>query len=207
MGMPDYRQEKHPQSLTVKVSDDERDTVAMSLEGTYHCLPRCGTAKDSLYKRANERDTQSPMFLFLDPDRTGDPDDDCFVFSHSAERLDYGGIRSPIATVQASWEPWVHGQTERTVSIALNSEWIDLAGANMLQPLPTDLEIREPMDHSSLSAGHGCDQWTELISCSVANATHSPVASCEIVSYDDNQFFSQNAWMFENLRRRLQGDM
>ena len=43
--------------------------------------------------------------LFLDPSRSGDQQDDSFVFSHSFERIGYGQTRDTFAQLSPGWRP------------------------------------------------------------------------------------------------------
>ena len=198
--MPDFRNHKQPQCLTVKLGDDAPAMLRASIEGTYQYLPRCGTACDSLYKRTNDG-----MFLFLDPTRVGDPNEDCFVFSDDTTRLEYGEIRSPIARIEAAWRPWNHGQDECKVSVTWDADWIEVADYATLQALPTALAIGMSSDHNTTLQELDCSQTLELISC-VTQPTSLSDALCEVIAHDDKRFFSQNNWHFEGIRRQLPGD-
>jgi SNF2 family DNA or RNA helicase len=199
--MPDFRNHKQPQYITVKCDENSPPKLRASIDGTYQYLPRCGTACDSLYKRLDDR-----VFLFLDPTRVGDPNQDCFVFSDNTTRLDYGEIRSPIAHIEAVWRPWNHGQGEHMVSVVLDADWIETCNSAGLLSFPTALAIGVPSDYNMALQGLDCSQALELISCCVTEATSLSDARCEIIADDDHEFFSQNSWHFEALRRQLQKD-
>jgi len=73
-----------------------------AITGDYRLHERCGTAMGSLHKKqtaAGER----PMYLFLDPTRSGLPDQDYFVFAHSHRRLVFGEQRGEVARLDPSW--------------------------------------------------------------------------------------------------------
>ena len=194
--MPDFRDHKQPQYLTVKLSDETPAKLRAAIEGTYRYLPRCGTACESLYKNVG-----TAMNLFLDPTRVGDPNKDQFVFSEDVERMEYGDIRPTIARVDESWRPWTHEQDVRTVSIALDAEWIDVRG--QLRSISTTLDIRASSDYDKASYGLDCSQSTELISCGTREMARLSDVECESIEHDDSQFFTQNAWLFESLRRHI----
>ncbi|GLA20261.1 hypothetical protein AnigIFM62618_008833 [Aspergillus niger] len=89
-----------------KVQVDGPDTAVVGLEadvrGTYDLLPDCGTAHASLHKRsAGEYDR--PVFLFLDPTKLGDANNDFFVFAWDHERVRGYERRQAIAEVSHLW--------------------------------------------------------------------------------------------------------
>ena len=47
-----------------------------------------------------------PLYLFLDPSRTGDGDKDHAVFARDFGRLSYGENRRVVAQLDAAWRPW-----------------------------------------------------------------------------------------------------
>ena len=89
--------------------------------GDYDLLENCGTACSSLHKKrptADGRDAPS-LFLFLDADRIGPPEHDCYVFSNDIQRLEYGENRYITAKVDSKWRPpceGSHPRADRTVS-------------------------------------------------------------------------------------------
>lgn len=82
-----------------KLADFDRD-----ISGTYKLLDRCGTANGALHKKsATEEDKGLPdLFMLLDPHRTNDSED-CFVFSISKRRYEYGESRPIICKLDPSW--------------------------------------------------------------------------------------------------------
>lgn len=75
--------------------------------GDYDLLENCATACSSLHKKrptADSRDAPS-LFLFLDADRNGPPDQDSYIFSTEIQRLEYGESRYVAAKIDNQWRP------------------------------------------------------------------------------------------------------
>ena len=102
-------------SLKVEYTSNQPSRSDLDVSGEYELHRNCGTANGSLYKRVKS-DKSSPLFLFLDPERIGDPRHDQFVFSAQTHRLQYGETRDTIARVTAQWRPsrsqYWHGTCE-----------------------------------------------------------------------------------------------
>ena len=202
MEMPDFRANTQFRLLTITLSKDSPEELRISVEGTYQYLPRCGTACESLYKKVDDG-VLSPMFLFLNQSRVGDVKEDSFVFSTNPERLDYGEVRSTVASIKSSWRPWTQKKPECTVPIHIDSQWVDVAGDGNLQPQQTALQLRQPRDYDAiLPSGHDCYSATELITCGLDAST---LAGTEFyaINSDDPDFISKNLWLFENMRRHV----
>ena len=75
--------------------------------GDYDLLENCGTACSSLHKKRPTADSRNApsLFLFLDADRNGPPDQDCYIFSTEIQRLEYGESRYVAAKIDNQWRP------------------------------------------------------------------------------------------------------
>jgi hypothetical protein len=91
----------------LEVSVPREDVVHFDrdISGTYVLLDKCGTANNALHKKvATEQDAAlPPLFLLLDPTRSGQPSDDAFAFSTTIRRLEYRESRPIFARLQPSW--------------------------------------------------------------------------------------------------------
>lgn len=91
----------------LEVSLPREDVVHFDrdITGTYVLLDKCGTANNALHKKVatKEDDTLPPLYLLLDPSRSGKPSDDAFVFSTTIRRLEYQETRPIFARLQPSW--------------------------------------------------------------------------------------------------------
>ena len=90
--------------LEVSVPSDDISRFDRDITGTYVLLDKCGTANNALHKKVATKEdaTLPPLFLFLDPTRSGPPTDDAFVFSTTIRRLEYRESR-PIFARLPSW--------------------------------------------------------------------------------------------------------
>ena len=81
---------------SIELQYESQDASTDGLLGTYDLLPHCGTANGALHRR---HDDQLATFLFLDPERISDPDDDTFVIAHDHSRLGLGENRGVLARI------------------------------------------------------------------------------------------------------------
>ena len=128
----------------------DKGLLDCDVSGTYVWLERCGTANSGLHKRIgplglttdedatmavdDESSTQNatatsnepPLFLFLDPTRCGEVDDDQYAFSFSIRRYQYGETRPVIARLDKSWRQGkvnVKGE-EKKIKAEINLLWV-----------------------------------------------------------------------------------
>ncbi|KAH9072095.1 hypothetical protein EDB83DRAFT_2361141 [Lactarius deliciosus] len=91
--------------LEVSVPHDDVDHFDRVISGTYELLDKCGTANSALHKKIPTEGDKAlpPLYLHLDPTRSGKPSDDGFVFSTSIRRLEYQETRPIFARLHHSW--------------------------------------------------------------------------------------------------------
>lgn len=109
--------------LRIQVDQPSATPRELDISGDYKWLPDCGTASRSLHKRISGHDSL-PVFLFLDPERTGDSSKDQFVFSTDINRLAYGDVRPIIARLESSWRPSARIGPQH-VHCSTFGEWVD----------------------------------------------------------------------------------
>ncbi|KAL5120891.1 hypothetical protein ACEQ8H_001078 [Pleosporales sp. CAS-2024a] len=142
IGLLDYKSETVPLRLRV----GSRSTASKKVLGDYELLPHCGTASNSLYKRT----TSPPLYLFLDPDLLGCSNNDSFVFSEDCSRKSYGDNRIILASLDASWRPWlVTDQAKFDVEATIHANWISTD--MYLEPVETTLTVAIPEDMAAIS--------------------------------------------------------
>ncbi|OQE11510.1 hypothetical protein PENVUL_c002G04166 [Penicillium vulpinum] len=90
------------ESLFVEGLDQDLAVLDLDVRGLYRFLPDCGTALGALYKKEVIAQ-EPPMFLFLDPTKTGPPDEDACVFATDHSRLPGYDVRMTIAELSPSW--------------------------------------------------------------------------------------------------------
>ncbi|OJJ67326.1 hypothetical protein ASPBRDRAFT_186565 [Aspergillus brasiliensis CBS 101740] len=109
-----------------KIQVDGPDSAVAGLEadvrGTYDLLPDCGTANGSLHKRS-AGECNRPVYLFLDPTKLGDPNNDFFVFAWDHERVRGYERRRTIAEVSNSWRSVKARENPQPVQIYAR-QWI-----------------------------------------------------------------------------------
>ena len=105
-----------------EVSKFDRD-----ISGVYILLDKCGTANSALHKKTPTNDEQRqnlpPLFMLLDPTRCGEADKDCFVFSISNRRYEYGETRPIISRLDEHWRQSSKDGVQE-LSCYLPSRWI-----------------------------------------------------------------------------------
>ncbi|KAK3724527.1 hypothetical protein LTR37_001151 [Vermiconidia calcicola] len=205
--MPDYTYHKQPSGLTLLVERGAHSKLECDIEGTYVCLPRCGTAFDSLYKRTESGTSQPPLYLFLDQTRTKPSAEDPFVVSEVPERMEYDEVRPEVARIDASWRPWAIEGLLSTVHVA-GYEWDELSGSSHFGPAPTTIEVHRPESAIEGTRAAGCYQAAELVSGTVCGLHRSmPESTCERdLSTCDTSVSSAHSWIVEPLLRVLPHD-
>ena len=195
-GMIEFIRETQPELLDIKlVTDGELAGFECVLSGRYRLLPHCGTAFDSLYKKDEADPASRPLFLFLDPTPTGDPEQDGFVFSRDAEpHPPTDEARRVIARVAASWRPWRPAKQ----AIITRDDTCVKATTLKLQPAPITFELKEVHNTAYFPENMACDQALGVLSC----ATDTGMMSRgDTVSLKDKNFVASARVLFEAMRR------
>lgn len=89
-----------------KLIADTAETEGLDSEicGTYRLVSCPDTvAERSLHVKVDTMKSGSPLYLFLDPSRLGNPINDCFIISTDTRRLNNGEVRHRIAVLDAAW--------------------------------------------------------------------------------------------------------
>ena len=90
--------------ITVQAADEDVREMEIDIRGTYDLLPECGTANASLHKKAAAAAAHSPVvYLFLDPHKINEAENDSFVFSLEHRRIPGYEPRLTIAEVSHRW--------------------------------------------------------------------------------------------------------
>ena len=89
-------------ALFVEGSDEDLAVLDHDVRGLYQFLPDCGTALGAMYQKEATADTPT-IFLFLDPTKTGKPNDDTCVFAIDHSRLPGYEVRMTIAELSPPW--------------------------------------------------------------------------------------------------------
>ncbi|MCJ1389784.1 hypothetical protein MMC18_002641 [Xylographa bjoerkii] len=186
----------------------------IDVAGRYEFLPECGTANGCLHKRSEEKGNHK--YLFLDPERVGEPIKDQFVFSSSHRRLYYGEKRRIDAKVDSTWRPaaWplslshIHKDLEPPKMLAnctANGYWID-SNATLLATHGSGGTF-------AVLSNDAADTICETMDCTAAAitflscraATDVSVVQRELVDHtNERKIFTSSAWLTERIRH-LQG--
>ncbi|KAG5191268.1 hypothetical protein JKP88DRAFT_174699 [Tribonema minus] len=139
-------------------------TVSGDLEearGTYELLPKCGGALGMLHRRVDDDAAARRMFLFIDPTRCGKPQDDEFVFSASAERLNYGQTRDIIAHLPRGWRM---SEEPGDVSSTRHKSWEEALLS--IKTAACAAVVSHP-SRSAFTSPSGCEAYSVCLACSV----------------------------------------
>lgn len=88
--------------IAVEASDEDVRNLEVDIRGTYNLLPECGTANASLHKRTATADAPA-VYLFLDPTKVNEAENDSFVFSLEHHRIPGYASRFTVAEVSHRW--------------------------------------------------------------------------------------------------------
>ena len=222
LGLLDFADTKVWPTLQVRLPKRDSKTLHLGIEGDYELLQDCGTASGCLHKKVSlEKD--EPLYLFLEPDRVGDPERDQFVFSTNTRKLNHGETRLTDARLEASWRPSdISGP--KTINCDVYGRWVDcgatmspfkdtvsatyaVPGSDMTVDLVTGMST---IHDGNGSAGTNCAESTRaILSC------RAPISFEEITSWregrwylvdetNERQVFTSLTWLTERIRD-LQG--
>ncbi|KZO91677.1 hypothetical protein CALVIDRAFT_567992 [Calocera viscosa TUFC12733] len=169
----------------VTVDADHVDLLDFDISGVYKLLPDCGGAARSLHRRAQKAPDGKDVFFFRDPRRGDFAREDCYSFSWTHRRLDYGENRPVVATLAKSWREHDAKGAEK-VHAFVKRAWVTAEGldikpvqegdssfATPAGPLQVDVEVehcktatailtcRVPIK-DEMAAHWSEDRWTEV---------------------------------------------
>jgi len=118
--------------LEVSVPSEDVIHFDRDISGTYVLLDKCGTANNALHKKiaSTEDAALPPLFLLLDPTRSGKPTDDAFAFSTTIRRLEYRETRPIFARLQPSWRQSSKEGPQR-VSCVIPQKYVPADGVSL----------------------------------------------------------------------------
>ncbi|KAJ4303793.1 hypothetical protein N0V90_002694 [Kalmusia sp. IMI 367209] len=178
MGLPQYKEEKMPLDIRISCGSDD------SLSGTYCALKKCGTAKNSLYKRSSD----PPLYMFLDPDPIGAVNLDSFVFSEDCSRLPIDQARIIVGNLESSFRPWglKHGEAKQLFRVTIPGFWISQRIS--LEIAVPSLSITTPTSETLITLrGSGCSEAVTILDVQIKEALRI-------------QTMSQYTWVLERAK-------
>ncbi|PLW39290.1 hypothetical protein PCASD_05314 [Puccinia coronata f. sp. avenae] len=202
--------------LSISTPDVARKYLDRSLDGTWKLHSECGTAQSMLHRKqpADEDVGLPPLYLFLDPTRSGDPSHDCAVFSIDHSKLDYGVVRPIVATLDSSWRP----NSKKVINVQCNvsSKWIEAPEMSLSAALHTDVKAEAnitdgvyhiPPNGVSVKLDQdGCEKANVVMACKVPlpinqyDAVWGDGPWREIdVPHEGEKAFQELAWIIERI--------
>lgn len=200
--------------LQISVNTDGSSQLGNEISGKYQLLQNCGMASGSLHKKISNISRQEPVYLFLDPDRYGKPEKDCFVFSTEINRLAYQESRTIIASMDPLWRP--SNRISDTTTCKVFSEetsceaqlrtfatdelpTCEVLSENIDDVVATDLEIYSSLSMSCQSKVH------TILSCKVPLETFEDLGWEQggwkmVDQIQERQTFAMFAWLTERVR-------
>lgn len=203
IGLPDFRDDWQWEMLTISILDKKDiPSAARSIEGTYQFRPHCGTANESLYAKQDKRG--QPLYLFLDPTRTGHEDLDQFVFATNKDSLEYDEVRPVIGRV-VGWRSWGHVKPRVEAVLQIDDWSSDVPNDGHMTVLPSSLQTVRLKGLKTPSID-GCQRATTIVGGLVPHEVSKIDLDISDLSVapvlpNDCQFYSENSWIFEELRR------
>ncbi|KAI7944694.1 hypothetical protein MJO28_010389 [Puccinia striiformis f. sp. tritici] len=202
--------------LAISTPDVARKYLNRPLDGTWKLHSECGTAQSMLHRKESTAEDEGlpPLYLFLDPTRSGDPVDDCAVFSIDHSKLDYGVVRPIVATLDPSWRP----NLDKSANIKCNvlSKWIEAPGLSLSVALHTDAKAEAnvtdgvyhipPNGVSVKLDENGCEKANVVMACKVplpinqydAVWGNGPWREID-VPHEGERAFQALAWIIEHI--------
>ncbi|PIA95671.1 hypothetical protein CB0940_10123 [Cercospora beticola] len=181
-GMLDFAGHTVPEYLEIRVQDDSLSVI----EGSDNYNP------------------QEPLFLFLDPTRTGNTDQDSFVFARNIEHIDYHEQRLIVARIAATWRPWSRPDRKRSAPTLVVRDSFEVKPQCHLSATGSSLEIFR-LKNPETSIGHAdCTQAVQLLRAIQANSSISDTDLASAAAR--SQFLSQHQWVLEAMGRCFPSD-
>ena len=180
------------------------------LGGTWTLLPDCGTATRALHKQ--DGDSESSLFLFLDPTTTGDVKDDGFVFSSSPRRYLFREKRPIVARLDPKWRPKGGPEADR-VTCYFNGHWSAIPSAKFAASAGTSNSISFAIAESSLLQEMSNGACRDAVAFLVAKAQieYDPLSLwprhwTEIDQLHAQEIFRSLAWLTEKIKSKNASD-
>ncbi|KAF8892236.1 hypothetical protein BD779DRAFT_1511770 [Infundibulicybe gibba] len=180
----------HPE-IKIKVPDDRVSEFDRDVSGNYILLDKCGTANGALHKKqpSGKESGFAPLFMFLDPHRTNDAED-CFVFSISKRRYEYGETRPIICKLDPKWRQSSTDEDQQ-VACYLPFVWARNDSVSLKASIGQDARFGVP--------GQALDVPISNEACCNANA----LLTCSWKDVDkvhERSTFMAIAWLLERIR-------
>ncbi|TFK64107.1 hypothetical protein BDN72DRAFT_963450 [Pluteus cervinus] len=192
-------------SIKVTVPHDKVSGFDRDISGTYTLLDKCGTANGALHKKVStEEEKKLPqLFFFLDPHRTNDAED-CFIFSISKRRYEYGESRPVVCKLDPSWRQSSRDEEEE-VPCHLPVMWVS-AEVKLMPSAAQDATYAIPAKTQSIAQSHeACSNASAMLVCTVnlrgqAGSEWPKGEWQEVDRVHERSTFKALAWLLERVR-------
>ncbi|KIY49972.1 hypothetical protein FISHEDRAFT_40207 [Fistulina hepatica ATCC 64428] len=208
LGLEEFQNEQVAEVVHVRVPEASRVDFDRDISGDYRLLPRCGTANGALHKRMPGLGDEDlpPLYMLYDPHRTRN-DRDCFVFSISKRRYEYGESRPVVAKMVPSWKQ-PDTAAEKTAKCCLPVKWMKVdsvrleVGMHFLCAtfaVPTQSALDVPASHEA------CASATTVLVCDIPLSDQAgpewPRGWWRAVDkISERSVFHSLAWLLERVR-------
>nr|GAT45746.1 predicted protein [Mycena chlorophos] len=202
-----HKDKKVMSQLKISVPAADADKFDRDVSGVYTLLDRCGTANSALHKKETTKEEAEknlpPLFMLMQPQRTSQ-DKDCFVFSISRRRYEYGESRPLVASLDSEWRQ--PGDVTKTSVMCRVPVW-KTTDALELVPSHTDgARYGVPGKEMSLDCStDACANASAVLMCSVplgdsAGPEWPRNAWGSIDKVHERSVFRSLAWLTERVR-------
>ena len=200
-----YANKRRWKHLELQVA--KADAAALDMRGSpagkYELLEKCGGALGSLHKCMDRHG----LFLFFDPDRVTEHEQDSFVVARDAHRRDHGESRVPILRFDPKWRPSSEAKPEEVKCKCLGC-WEKITASfdpSILRQL--HLCLRSASDPWNFTYEKACSHAAAIVSCSVpleGDDLAFPSRTWETVALTKNAAtWNKLSWILHGIRYKL----
>ncbi|KZT21583.1 hypothetical protein NEOLEDRAFT_1164553 [Neolentinus lepideus HHB14362 ss-1] len=204
---PEFRDRHVYSRIKVCVPEQDLDKFDRDITGEYVLLDKCGTASSGLHKRVSEESSGlPPLFLLLDPARVGPADQDCFVFSISTRRYEYGEARPIVCRLSCEWRQSKVSQDAATVECDIPTKWVKAEGVVSRSETGREASFASAETNLSIAADlDACRSADALLVCRVplgdrAGPEWPRGKWAEVDKINERLTFRSLAWIIERIR-------
>ncbi|KAG6861443.1 hypothetical protein C0995_016534 [Termitomyces sp. Mi166 len=192
-------------ALQITVPSDNVKLFDRDISGTYDLFEKCGTANGALHKKqaTTAEATLPPVFLFLDPHRTDDSED-CFIFSISKRRHEYGESRPIIGKLDTAWRQ--SSEEDEDVLCRIPLKWVSTDIVHLQASATANATFATPAKSLQPSVSKdACCNANALLVCTVplrgqASPEWPRGTWKEVDKIHERGTFKALAWLLERVR-------